>query len=941
MKKFFVKGLVAFAMLLSFGFAAKAQMIPPLPADTAVRIGKLDNGITYYIRHNETPKGQADFFIAQSVGSILENDKQRGLAHFLEHMCFNGTENFPGNSLIDWLETVGVKFGQNLNAYTGMDETVYNISSVPVDRTGVQDSCLLILHDWADGLLLDPEEIDKERGVIHQEWRRSNVGQMRILEEILPVVYPNNPYGVRLPIGTMEVVDNFPPQDLRDYYETWYRPDNQAIIVIGDIDPDYIEGKIKEIFSPIKMPENAPERFRPEVADNEGTIYAYGKDKEQKMPIVMYAFKQSDRLLPDEYKNTILYYTVHYAINMIESMLNNRISEVAKKPDATFAAGSAEIGDFFVSPTKDAFTIEVVAKGDETLSALKDVYAEVLRAAQHGFTVSEYERAKAEYLSGMERLYNQRSKTQNTTYAREYAANFTKNEPAPGIEFEYELAKQLVDNVPLRNLNELLPTLILSQDNRVFIGLFPDNDTFQVPTEEQIAATIAETENMTLEAYKDEMKDTPLIPELPRPVKAKKTSFNKENGVTTMVYPNGLTVMVKPTDFKENQIVVDGIAKGGLSVTTPDEAESVIFLPYAMRDHGLGDYNNLDLQKYLQGKQVSLNINFDTYTTDISGQTTPKDLPTLMELLYMNFKDIEITEEEFASMQARLSGLLANQEVDPQYIWQKELAKSLYKAPAQQAISTEIIKNADRQTTLDIVHNMMAHPGRFTLVFVGDIDMATFVPLADQYLGSLTAPRSTPVPYQLNPDFEFTKGNATTEKTTAMQTPQTYVALTASANMPYTAKSKLETSIAAQILSNRLLKKIREEMGAVYSIGAGASMSRVGDQNVILQIPFPMDPAQRNVVLDEINKILKGMATEVSSEELDPIKEFMIKNAKESLVKNEDWAGFLSAQTLNGVDTFTNAIETIQSITPADISAFMNQLMNAGNVRLFTLDPAE
>ena len=299
MKKQFVKGLLALTMLLTVGFVTRAQMqMPPLPADTAVRIGKLDNGLTYYIRHNETPKGQADFFIAQSVGSILENDQQRGLAHFLEHMCFNGTENFPGNSLIDWLETVGVKFGQNLNAYTGMDETVYNISSVPVDRTGVQDSCLLILHDWADGLLLDPEEIDKERGVIHQEWRRSNVGQMRILEELLPVIYPNNPYGVRLPIGTMEVVDNFPPQVLRDYYETWYRPDNQAIIVIGDIDPDYIEGKIKEIFSPIQMPENAPERFRPEVADNEGTIYAIGKDKEMKMPIVMFSFKQTDRFLP-------------------------------------------------------------------------------------------------------------------------------------------------------------------------------------------------------------------------------------------------------------------------------------------------------------------------------------------------------------------------------------------------------------------------------------------------------------------------------------------------------------------------------------------------------------------------------------------------------------------------------------------------------------------
>ena len=942
MKRIFVKGLLALTMLLSFGFIAKAQLqMPPLPEDPAVRIGKLDNGMTYYIRHNETPKGQADFFIAQSVGSILENDQQRGLAHFLEHMCFNGTENFPGNSLIDWLETVGVKFGNNLNAYTGMDETVYNISSVPVGRTGVQDSCLLILHDWADGLLLDPEEIDKERGVIHQEWRRSNVGQMRILEEILPIVYPNNPYGVRLPIGTMEVVDNFPPQVLRDYYETWYRPDNQAIIVVGDIDPDYIEGKIKEIFSPIKMPENAPERFRPEVADNEGTIYAIGKDKEMKMPVVMLFFKQNERFTPDEIKNTQAYYMVKYILDMASSMLNDRFDEISKKPDASFANAGVDLGEFFVSPTKDALTIQVVAKGDEALTALKDAYAEVLRAARFGFTPGEYERAKAEYLSRMERLYEEREKRENTSYAREYAANFTQKDPAPGIEFEYELAKMLTQMLPLEAINQILPELISSQDNRVVLGMFPDNETFRIPTEQQLSQTIADTEGMELEAYQDEMKDTPLIPQLPEPVKASTTSFDEATGVTTMVYPNGLTLLVKPTDFKKNQIIVEGIAKGGLSVTNPEQAPSVIFLPYAMRNHGLGDYTSMDLQKYLYGKQVSLNIDFDTYDTGISGQTTVKDLPTLMELLYMNFKDIEITEDEFAATQSQISSVLANQEVDPQYVWQKELLASLYAAPALQAISTESISKADRQITLDLVHEMMAHPGRFTLAFVGDIDMDTFVPLADQYLGSLTAPRSMPVQYAVNPDFEFAKGNAMIEKTAEMQTPQTYVAITASANMPYSSKARLETSIAGQILSNRLLKKIREEMGAVYSIGAGASMSRVGDQNVILQIPFPMDPAQRDAVLTEINNILNDMSKEVTVDELDPIKEYMVKNQKEALVKNESWAGFLAGQALNGVDTFTGAIDTIQSITPEDISKFMQDLLSAGNLRTLTLDPAE
>ncbi len=941
MKKFFVKGLMAFAMLLT-AFTVSAQMpqMPPLPVDSATRVGKLDNGMTYYIRHNETPKGQADFFIAQKVGSVLENDQQRGLAHFLEHMCFNGTENFPGNSLIDWLETVGVKFGHNLNAYTGFDETVYNISSVPVDRTGVQDSCLIILHDWADGLLLDPEEIEKERGVIHQEWRRSNVGQMRVLEQLLPTIYPGSVYGERLPIGTMEVVDNFKPQVLRDYYETWYRPDNQAIIVVGDINPDYIEGKIKEIFSPIKMPANAPERIYPAVPDNEGTIYAIGSDKEMGSPSVMLAFKQKEKMLPTELKNTQLYFPVDYMTDMVTTMLNTRLNEIAKKPDASFARADVEIGDFFVAPTKDALMLDVTAKGDETLTALKDAYAELLRAARGGFTVGEYERAKAEYLSRMESLYNRRAKNENTSYAREYAAHFTKNVPAPGIEFEYELAKQLTQ-LPLQAINSLLPELIQSQDNRIVLGLFPENETFQVPTKEQLAETIAATEALELEPYKDEMKSTPLIPELPAPVKATSTTKDEATGVTTLAYPNGLTVKVKPTDFKDDQIVFEGIAAGGLSVTDPADAASVLFLPYAMMNHGLGDYSNMDLQKYLQGKQASLNIGFDSYSTSLEGTSTAKDLKYLMELIYMNFKDYQISEEEFAASQARFTGLLANQEKDPQYTFGKEFMASLFGAAAKQAISTDAISKANRETTLSIIHQMLAHPGRFTLVFVGDIDMDTFVPLADQYLGSLTANRSMPVQYVLNPDFEPALGSVNTEKTTKMETPQTYVGVTATANIPYTPKSKIETSIAAQILSNRLLKKIREEMGAVYSIGAGGSMARQGNQNVIIQIPFPMDPARRAEVLAEINKILNDMTVEIKAEELDPIKEYMVKNAKESLVKNEDWAGFLAAHTLNGVDTFTNTIETVNSITTTDIADFMKQLLGAGNLRVFTLDPAE
>lgn len=944
MKKLLLKGLFAVAMLLGLGFSASAQVqvtVPELPADSAVRIGKLDNGLTYYIRHNETPKGQADFFIAQNVGSILEDENQRGLAHFLEHMCFNGTESFPGNSLIDWLESVGVKFGYNLNAYTGLDETVYNISCVPVDRKSVQDSCLIILHDWADGLLLDPAEIDKERGVIHQEWRVNNVGQMRILEQLLPKIYPGSKYGERLPIGLMSVVDNFEPQVLRDYYEKWYRPDQQAVIVIGDIDPDYIEGKIKELFSPIKMPDPVAERTHEPVPDNEGTIYAIGKDKEMSQPIMMLMFKLKEKLLPDEFKNTQAFFAVDYLKHMATYMLNERLDEMAKQSDAKFTGPAVEIGDFFIAPTKDAVLLQVISK-DDAPAALQAAYAELLRASRHGFTVSEYERAKAQYMSNMERSYDQRAKRENTSYAREYAANFTRNEPAPGIEYEYEMAQQLTQTLPLEAINMLLPQLIASKDNRVLLGMFPDNDTFVVPTEQQLAAAIDAAEAMELEPYKDDVKETPLIPTLPTPNAPKTITTDEANGITTLTYANGITVNIKPTDFKANDIQVSGVAKGGLSTTDPVDAASVQFLPLAMTMYGLGDYTNMDMQKYLQGKQVKIDVTFDDYMVSVDGSTTPKDVKTFMECLYMYLTDIEFSEKDFAAAQQRYISLLANREKDPQFTFGKGLYESLYDAPAKQLITGEAIKKADREVVSRIVHNMMSHPQRFTFNFVGDIDMDTFVPLVNQYLGSISANRMAAVPYMVNPAFEPKKGEATTSKTTVMETPQTWVAVTASASVPYSAKARYETSIFSQVLSKRLLNKIREEMGAVYSIGASAAMTRLGDQNVLLQIPFPMDPAKRTLVLDEINKILNDVATNGPTEdEVNAFKEYMVKSAKENLVKNEQWASALAGKALNGVDTFTTAIDTINSITPADVADLASRIVKSGNLRVFTLDPAE
>ena len=479
--------------------AIEPGMLSKAPMDSEVLKGQLSNGLTYYIRHNATPKGKADFFIAQNVGSILEEENERGTAHFLEHMCFNSTEHFPGNGIISWLESRGVKFGQDLNAYTGMDETVYNISNVPVKSSGTVDSCLLVLHDWADGMSLNPKEIDAERNVIHEEWRRSMVGQMRLLEKLLPKVYPGSKYGKRLPIGLMSVVDNITPRELRNYYEKWYRPDNQAIIVVGDVDPEAIESKIERIFGSIQMPANPAPRVWEQVPDNPGTIYAIGSDKDQSASIAYMFFKLPQQFISREMNGTVASFPMKYLEYMLTAMMNERFSNMASKSDCPFAGASIDIGQFLISPTKDALTLMVVGKGNDIRPAFEVAYRELLRASKNGFTQSEYDRAKAKYLANYESGYEQRANRDNTTYAREYAASFTKNEPIPGIAYELEMAKQVAAQIPFQAFQQLLPELI-GPDNRVFMALLPEKAETHIVTEPEMAAVISKVESENLSA---------------------------------------------------------------------------------------------------------------------------------------------------------------------------------------------------------------------------------------------------------------------------------------------------------------------------------------------------------------------------------------------------------------------------------------------------------
>ena len=942
-KRFLAALTLTVALLLPS--MAKAQdpklLMTPLRQDSAVRVGHLPNGLTYYIRHNEYPKGQADFYIAQNVGSILEEENQRGLAHFLEHMCFNGTTHFPGTLLRDWLESIGVKFGANLNAATGLETTIYNISNVPVARESVQDSCLLILHDWANDLTLDPEEIDKERGVIHEEWRRHNQGQQRIVESILPDVYPTTKYGRRLPIGLMSVVDSFPPQALRDYYEKWYRPDLQAIIVVGDIDVDRIEGKIKELFSSIEMPENPAKREYEPVPDHEGTLYGIGSDPEMSRYMAQIMFL-SDKM-PKMFKNLGVNMAVSFTESAVSAMINQRLSEMASKPDAPFNGASVSTGGYLLSgPVKDAFTGSVVAKDNDILKGLQAVYREMLRAQRGGFSESELNRVKETYLSALDRAYAERETRENNAFVNEYVRNFTEGEAIPSFTDEYELAKKIIPEITLESINETMSKAI-TKDNRVIIVLAPEKEGVKVPTKEEIEKALAEVDAEQITTFVDNVKNEPLIANEPKPGKIKKEVKNEKWGTTEWTLSNGAKVIVKPTDYKKDEIMFTATAKGGYSELGDEYNPSLGMMSAAVNRYGLGSYNRHELGKYLAGKQATVMFGFGEHSRNFLGGTNPKDLPTFMEVLYMAFTAPTFDQEEFDTMKKTASKNLKDQMELPGYIMGKNTRETLYKSARKQQTTPEQIEAANLDEIRQIVKDMTANAADYTFLFVGNVDPQTLKPYVEKYIASLpgNAKKARRDEGEYKEADAIIPGEGEHFFKTKMQTPQTQVMIMETGDMPYTAKNALLANIAGQILTARLIKNVREEMGAVYSISASGSLSRSGIRPASLGTSFPMKPELKDQVLSYIKQEIKNMETDVKEDELNPIKEYLVKSYTQNKIKNSAWLGGILGEMSNGVDTFHDNVETAQSITVQDVMDYMKALNGQGNYRVITLEPEE
>ena len=938
--KRFTKRLLTALLVLGSAVVALAQQqpqMPPIPTDPNVRIGKLENGLTYYIRHNELPENRADFYIAQKVGSILEEENQRGLAHFLEHMCFNGTTNFPGKGIINWLESIGVKFGQNLNAYTSIDETVYNINNVPVIRDGIVDSCLLILHDWANDLTLAEAEIDNERGVIHEEWRTGQGAMMRMYEQALPIAFKGSKYGHRLPIGTIEVIDNFPYQALRDYYEAWYRPDQQGIVVVGDIDVDKVEAKIKELFSPIEMPANAPERKYEVVPDNKEPIITIAKDKEQ--PATMIYLWHKHPATPNEAKGNIGYMVQGYMFHMISSMMHARLEELRQGANPPFIQAASGNNDFLLAKTTEAFVGMAVSKDDGIPTALSALVREIERARRFGFTASEYSRAKADYLRSLESAYNERDKMKNNQYVQEYVRHFIDNEPIPGIETEYALMNQLAPNIPVEAINMILPQLI--KDENIVINIFgPDKEGMVYPTEAEILDILKKTKAEEITAYVDKVSDEPLMKETPKAGKIMKTEAGPF-GSTALTLSNGVRVVIKNTDFKADEIRMTAFSPGGTSLFDTKEAIQLRMLNSVAGLGGLGNFSNVDLEKVLAGKKVGISTSVSGLTERVNGNCSPKDFETLMQLVYLSFTAPRMDNDAFESFKQRTKASLANQEADPSTALSDTLNHEMYgNHPMAMRFKPEMVDQIDYNRIMEMYKDRFKEAGDFTFLFVGNINLDEVKPFIETYLGGLPTINRKENFKDIKMDIRKGAHKNVFEK--EMKTPKATVINIISGQCKFNPKNYLLMSMLSQTMNMVYMETIREKEGASYGVSAFGQMNCYPKEEAIFQIYFDTDPAKREkmeqIVMAEIQKVAKDGP---KPEHLAKVKEFMLKQYSEQIKENGYWLNRLLDYYFNKVDMNTNYEKLVNEITGKDVKKFTKALLKQGNIIEVTMTAKE
>lgn len=922
--------------LLSISFHGFSQIPADLkaemPIDKSITKGVLENGLTYYIKENSTPKNRTELRLVINAGSLLEDDDQQGLAHFCEHMAFNGTENFEKHELINFLESIGMKFGAELNAYTSFDETVYMLT-IPMDHDGYIDTGFQILSDWANRLSFEGEEIDKERGVIHEEWRLGQGAQDRMSREYLPVLFYKSKYAERLPIGKMNIVDKGPHEALIRFYKDWYRPDLMAVIAIGDFETPKMEEYIKKYFSVIPVIENPRERVVFEMPNHSDPLVKILSDPENPYSMIQVFYKKDKNMEVNHasYRETIVK-------TLYSGMLSNRLQEKLQdaNPPALFMNG----GFSSLVRTKDAFMLMAVAKRNKSMESFEMMLTENERITRHGFTSTELERQKTDLLKNIEKMYKERDKEKSANYAREYQRNFLVNESIPGIAYEYELYKAFLPTITLEELNALSKDFI-STENMVVIMTFPEKKDIKLPKEKEVLKMLKSVKGKNdIEPYKDEVIEAPLIAEEPAGSKVSATKKIKEFEATEWTLANGVKVILKKTDFKNEEILMSAYSLGGQSVYPLKDDVSASFAGSVINQSGLGQFDNTQLEKMLSGKVVSVYPYISQLEEGLRGSSTPEDFETLLQLSYLYFTAPRRDEKAYNNYMERQKDLITNKGTSPDDVFGDTITVVMSNYHERSRPSTlESLKEADLNRIMEIFKDRFSNGGDFTFFFVGNFDEEKIKPLIEKYLGGLPANDKE----ESWVDLEISKPEGVVNKVVYKGTePKSTVFLAFPGTYEYNQENRVKLDIMVDALNIRLRENIREEQSGVYGISAWINHQHYPKAEYYIGVYFGCAP-------DNVDKLINSVFEEIEIMQNDGALEINLSKAQESafrslennLRENMFWLNTMKNFYYHKRDfaEFDKYENVVKGITVEDMKTFSNKYIDTDRYIRIVLMP--
>lgn len=886
------------ALLFSvLGIAQQMEVIGDLddniPVDPKIRIATLENGLTYYIRKNKKPENRAELRLVVKAGSVLEDEDQLGLAHFVEHMAFNGTKNFAKNDLISYLQSIGVKFGADLNAYTSFDETVY-ILPIPTDDTKIMNQSFQILEDWAHQLTFDPEEIDRERGVVIEEWRTGRGASQRMRDLTLPLILKDSRYAERLPIGTLENLENFNHESLTRFYKDWYRPDLMAVIAVGDFDIDDIEGRIRKHFSRLSNPENPRVRPDYDIPDHKETLVTTATDVEATFSTVSLYIKndkEEEVSLRDYYGNMLhAFYS---------SLLSQRLQEIAQQPSPPFIYAGASYGSFIGNKT--SFTAMADVKEGTHLTGLEALLEEIERIKRFGFTADELGRFKKDFLSYYEKAYNERDKSPSRSYADEYIRNFLKDEPIPGIEFEFSFAQKYLPLVNLEEINALSEKYFRA-DNQVLVALGPEKENLLMPSNEELLEVVNTAPQKHVSPYIDGIVGAELIDDLPEAGTIVSENKISEIDVTELILSNGARVILKPTDFKNDEIIMTTWSEGGSSLYRDAEYHSASNADAVVNECGVGNYSPTDLQKILAGKTAGVRPFIGTLSEGMNGNCTPKDMESMMQLMYLYFTTPNKSEDLFRSYIEKSKALYKNLLSNPTYYFFNESAKILSQNHPRGGIfpTEEDWDKIDFSRSFEIYEERFGDATDFTFVFVGNFKIDSLKPLLNQYIGSLTSSGKK----ETWKDLGIRPPQGVVKKDIHKGTdPKSNVSIQFHGVYTYDRNTNQLLKSLTDAMNILLIEKIREEQSGVYGINAKSSTNKDPYEHYSISIAFPCKPENSDTLSDLTLELIKKIQHQgVDDATLAKVLETQKREMEVKIKQNGHWLGALKYYYQHGYD---------------------------------------